>query len=50
VFLYVYYPDVRDVFFGQDETCPYLCKEHLRLNKENPQGYVNLVAEEFTCT
>ncbi len=38
VILYDVYVELRDVFFEQDHTCPYLCGEHLVENEQGIRG------------
>ncbi len=38
VILYDVYTDMRDVFFEQDHTCPYLCGDHLVQNENGIRG------------
>jgi hypothetical protein len=38
VILYDVYTDMRDVFFEQDYTCPYLCGDHLVENEVGIRG------------
>jgi len=38
VLLYDVYTDMRDVFYEQDFTCPYLCGHHMVENEEQAHG------------
>ena len=38
VFLYDFYPVEGEVFFEQDISCPYICREHAIENEKKAQG------------
>jgi hypothetical protein len=38
VILYDVYADLREVFYEQDTTCPYLCGQHMVENEEPARG------------
>jgi len=38
VILYDVYTDIGDVFFKQDEICPYICRDHMTENEEKASG------------
>lgn len=38
VILYDLYLEAGDVFFEEDETCPFICREHMRENEARMEG------------
>lgn len=38
VILYDLYLEAGDVFFEQDETCPFICPQHMSENEQGMQG------------